>query len=178
MEKQEEDFRFKKVESYWSEELLLGQEDCFKVKDVARLLDDTTGTYNLIQREAARLEETGVDPIGEMGFFRLGGSMWVKMSRFAPWFRKFGKKPISTIPRQMDLPTFLQQKSGLYKLKDFGDLLGDHHPLNTGFIRRQSLKLGPRASARKMGLVKDRFHGLVVVMPTFGEWFRKQLPTF
>lgn len=169
---------FRKIEDEWDEDNLMNQDGFFKVKDVASFLDDTTGTYNFIQREATKMSKEGKDPTKEMGFFRLGGTMWVKMPKFAPWFQAFGKKPINKIPKNWDLKTFLEQKKGTFKLKDFGELLGDNHPLNTGFIRRQSLKLGPEQSAKVMGVRKDRFHGLVVMMPAFGKWFVQQLPKF
>ena len=159
----QDEMNLRAVNSLWRPEDLLGEEGVFFLKDVVKILDlDPTK----IKRKAKELVANGQSTWDIMGARKIWNHWILRMTVFAPYYRKNLISRVQAIPKNMNGNILLEQK-GVFFLTD----VSKHIPFSTHQLRYQA-KRNPR-SKEEFGIWKDEeLNAFVVDMERFGPWIR------
>ena len=168
------DLLFRKVNRSWKMETLVGQKGWFPLADVMKTMDpENAGKYRRILNQRDKMIKAGEDAIGVMGLKQYGKRIWADMPVFSRWYAENEALWVHRIPKDWNLQTFLEQRSGTFSLNRVLQLLPGEWPIKypamTTMIQKAS---DPR---KIIGADKVDGVGYVVFMPKFGEWIRQQM---
>lgn len=151
------------VDPMWTAEELLQRSGVFFLKDVVRVLDCDPLKVKKNAKELRRLTRC---PWSEMGIKKIWNHWVVRMSVFAPYYRRNLVSKVDRIDSNWDGNRLLKQK-GLFLLSEVSKLI----PFTTHQLRYQAKK-NPRAR-EEIGIWKDPdLHAFVVDMERFAPWIR------
>lgn len=154
----EPDEMLRTVPKSWSQEVLLSQQSMFFLKDVCPKLNlDTTS----VVAHARALQADGRDPYEVMGLRKIWCHWYVRMRRFAPYFRQHLQSHIKQVASEWNANALLSQ-DGVFLLSQVCRLI----PFTSGQLRHQARKT-PRAVC---GIFLDEVHGYLVEMEVFRVW--------
>jgi len=147
-----------------SSDELLAIPGVFYMKDVARALE--LSPHDL-KRRAKHLEQKGQSPWEVMGVRKTWSHWIVRMTKFAPYFRKFMLPALNKVQTEWDANQMLAQK-GIFYLNDVCSKL----PFTPHHIKYQ-VRRNPKAR-EKFGVWKDdEYKTYLVEMPKFAKWIGK-----
>ena len=159
-----DEMELRSVDQDWSREELLGQSGIFFVKDVVRILGIDSAK---VKRHVKDLEAKQEVPWDVMGVRKIWNHWIVRMTVFAPYYRRHLIPKVNQIDENWDGNTLLQQK-GTYFLTDVCKCI----PFTTHQLRYQA-KRNPNAK-KDYGIWKDRkMNVFLVEMERFAPWVNK-----
>lgn len=166
---------FRKVDRLWSPQVLLQQDGWFPLADVMKKLDtQNSGMYRRILSQREKLIKDDQSCAATMGLKQYGSRIWADMPVFSNWYTGNELLHVNRIPKNWDLQTFLEQKTGIFSLKGVLQLLPDEWPIKYPAMKNLIQKReDPR---QEIGADKLEGANYVVFMPRFGEWLQKQMP--
>ena len=151
------------VKSIWTEDELLSKKGIFFLKDIAGILELDPAK---VKKAARDIQNRGESSWERMGARKIWNHWIIRMTAFAPYFRKHLKSKYKNIPKDCNGNTLLEQK-GLFLLTEVCRFI----PFSAHQIRYQA-KTHPRAK-EEFGVWKEKKIGLFVVqMELFGPWIR------
>ena len=165
---------FRKVDRNWSPGALLSQDGWFPLADVMKQLDpENTGKYRRILAHREKSMRESGDCVRIMGLKQYGSRIWADMKVFREWYENNELLWIHRIPKNWDLQTFLDQKTGIFSLKGVLQLMPEDWPIKYPAMKNLIRKnQDPRT---EIGADKLGGANYVVFMPKFGEWIQKQM---
>ena len=149
------------VETHWSAEDILSTEGIFFLKDIAKKLNlEPVKVKAHVRAIVARKE----NPWEVMGARKIWNHWMVRMTVFAPYFRKHLISRIQQVHPKWDGNTLLNQR-GIFYLTDVCRLI----PFTSHQLRYQA-KRNPKAR-KEIGIWKDdELNAFVVDMAIFAPW--------
>ena len=158
-----DEMNLREFEKSWQREELLKQEGVFFLKDITRLLEIDSAK---IKNEANKIVAGKRSPWRVMGARKIWNHWVIRMTVFAPYYRKHLQPRIMKLPKSIDA-NHLLRLTGTFYLTDVCRLL----PFSTHQLRYQA-KQNP-ASKREYGIWKDeKLNAFVVDMKPFSIWIR------
>ncbi len=148
----------------WTPEEVLGQRGILFLKDVVKIL-------NLdplkVKREVRKLLARDQSPWEVMGVKKVWNHWLLRMTVFAPYYRKNLESRVRSIDKNWDSNVLLEQK-GIFYLTEVCTLI----PFSTHQLRYQA-KQNPR-SREEYGIWKEEeLNSFVVDMERFALWIKK-----
>ena len=158
---EDDEMTLRSVNTRWTEEDLLGEEGVFFLKDVVKVLDLDPVK---VKKKAKEIEAKGLSTWDVMGARKVWNHWILRMTVFAPYYRKNLVSRVRSIEDTWDGNRLLTEK-GLFFLTDVCRLI----PFSTHQLRYQA-KRNPR-SKKEYGIWKDpELNSFVVDMERFGPW--------
>ena len=157
----EDEMELRGVDAHWTAEELLEQQGIFFLKDIVQLL----GLDPLkVKRCAKEIHNKGENPWEVLGARKIWNHWIIRMTVFAPYFRRNLVSKVSRISPEWDGNTLLKQK-GVYYLTDVCKLI----PFSLHQLRYQA-KRNPN-SKKEFGIWKDEeLKVFLVEMERFAPW--------
>ena len=165
---------FRRVDRHWSRDELLDQTGWFPLADIMKMLDTRgAGQYRKILAMREKLIKGGSERADAMGLRQYGNRIWADMPVFSLWYTTSEQLRVHRIPKNWDLQTFLQQKTGIFSLKGVLQLLPEEWPIKYAAMTQ----LIQKRDDSRTEIGADQLDGVnyVVFMPKFGEWLQKQM---
>jgi hypothetical protein len=160
---EEDEMTLSEVKPEWQPEILLSQKSIFYLKDILDILylDPVK-----VKRKANEIKRKGESPWESMGVRKMWTHWIVRMSVFAPYYKKHLKSKVKPINPDWDGNTLLKQK-GLFLLTSVCKLI----PFSAHQLRYRA-KTNPNAS-KEYGIWKeDDLNAFVVDMEIFSRWVK------
>ncbi len=160
---QADEMNLSEVNPDWTQEELLDRKSIFYLKDIVEILmlDPVK-----VKRKANELKKKGQNPWDLMGVRKMWTHWIVRMSVFAPYYRKHFRSKIKAIEPNWDGNTLLKQE-GIFLLTAVCKLI----PFSAHQLRYRA-KTNPN-SAEEYGIWKEpEMNAFVVDMEVFSKWIK------
>ena len=145
----------------WSAQKVLNHDGIFYLKDIVTTLDLDAAK---LKRKVREMRAAGRNPWREMGVRKIWNHWVVRMTVFAPYYRKHLVSKVRRLEPSWDGNALLTQK-GLFHLADVCKLI----PFSAHQLRYQAKRRAH--SRREIGVFKDaEVKGYLVDMEIFAGW--------
>ena len=160
----QDEMDLKEVGRHWTQKDLLSEEGVFFLKDTVDLLQINSA---MIKRNARELRQKNLSAWKIMGVRKIWNHWIIRMTVFAPYYKKHLKSKVHKLRGILDANTLLNQ-TGIYYLTDVCRYL----PFSAHQLRYQA-KNNPN-SKHDYGLWKDqKLNAFIVEMEVFSKWVKR-----
>ena len=162
---QPDEFSARTIDPKWSKPALLRQDGIFFLKDVLKHLNIDR---QVLMRVINRIKEKGDDVYKVAGVQKVFSKWKVRMTVFAPFYRKHLVLSYQKIPDKWDSNDVLNATKGVFLLTDICKKI----PFTKFQIQYQAKKLSN--SKKEIGVWKDSSCNMYLVkIALFGPWIKK-----
>lgn len=119
-------------------EELLKQKGWYSLPDIFRVVfPEQKDRYKLVFKQVSRMKGRGIDPWREIGYYKFGHRIFVRMEKFGPWLTANPLFKLRKIPEDLSFEDFLNQGSGYYRLSEMCKQYESSLPFSYLIFKRQ-----------------------------------------